>query len=34
MISPDTPTYRSHPNVDACSIAMRTVMPGGKTLSR
>src|SRR5260370_39153219 len=31
---PDVPTYRSHPNVEACSIATPAFRPGGSTLSR
>src|SRR5258707_5956299 len=31
---PDLPTYRSHPNVDACSIATRALTLGRSTLSR
>src|SRR4051794_38765937 len=31
IIRPDEPTYRSHPKVEACSIAMRAVTPAGKT---
>src|SRR2546427_10676637 len=31
---PEVPTYRSHPNVDACSTATRAFTLGGSTLSR
>src|SRR5262249_51423035 len=34
MTRPALPTYRSHPNVDACSTATRAVTDGGRTLSR
>src|SRR5262245_21263682 len=34
MTRPELPTYRSHPNVEACSTATRAVTPGGSTLSR
>ena len=34
MIAPPSPTYRSHPKVDACSIATRAFTDGGSTSSR
>src|SRR6478736_5526356 len=34
MTRPASPTYRSHPKVEACSMARRAFTPGGKTLSR
>jgi hypothetical protein len=34
MTRPFAPTSRSHPSVEACSMATRAVTDGGRTLSR